>query len=57
MNLDTLWRAMLYSMHNSADCGLKVDGGSGRDKSGNMHLTMRPLEPGSTTVSDKQPVR
>jgi len=50
---DALWKAMLYSMRNPAECGLKVDSVSVRDMRGYMQRSMRLLEkPGSPTVID-----
>jgi len=53
MDQDTLWRAMLYSMRNPAECGLKVDEVCVRDMKGYMHRTMRLHKvSGSPTVAD-----
>merc|ERR1719210_2218690 len=50
---DALWKAMLYSMRNPAECGMKVDSVSVRDMRGCMQRSMRLLEKsGSPTVID-----
>merc|ERR550532_2329340 len=53
MSEDTAWKAMLYTMSNPAECGLKVDQVFLQNKLGFMQRSMRLLEkPGSPTVTD-----
>merc|ERR1719330_691671 len=50
---DDLWKAMLYSTRDPAECGLKVDSVSVRDMSGFMQRSMRLLEkPGKPVVTE-----
>mmetsp|Transcript_31456 Transcript_31456/g.48772 ORF Transcript_31456/g.48772 Transcript_31456/m.48772 type:complete len:673 (-) Transcript_31456:168-2186(-) len=50
---DSVWKAMLYSVRNPAESGLKVDNVTIRDMPGYMQRSMRLLDmPGTPTVTD-----